>query len=410
MDVSSTVEYEFTDDGIRLIEEYNASLARKLLFIGSLAIILAAMVCVACAFGGREVPVASIPGLIWSHLKGVTYERMSDIWWDDYVVCQVRLPRILVACIAGASLSVCGVAVQSLMNNPLASPYTMGISSGAGFGATLAIVLGFSLGSTVGVYGVTVNSFIFGMMPVVVVLMLSRLVEMSPVTLILIGVAISEFFGSMTTLVFMGADEGSLQAAYLWEIGSLENVKWSAVPMMGTFLVAGSIALYLVSWKFNVLTLGEQTAKTMGVDAGRFRVIALTMLALMTMSVVCYVGIIGFVGLIAPHIVRAVIGSDNRYVMPASLFAGALIVLLADTAARVIATDAVPVGSIMGLFGAPVFLYLIFKRNSQFKGAWRCRSWRRSSAALTARTGSGPISATPPSRGASSSSRHCLPP
>ncbi len=386
MVISSNVEYEIADGEVRLIEEYNASLARKLLFIAGLAVILVVMVCVACAFGGREIPVASIPGLIWDHLNGATYERMSDLWWDDYVVCEVRLPRILVACIAGASLSVCGVAVQSLMNNPLASPYTMGISSGAGFGATLAIVLGFSLGSSVGVYGVTFNAFVFGMMPVVVVLMLSRLVEMSPVTLILVGVAISQFFGSLSTLVFLGADEGSLQAAYLWEIGSLENIKWEAVPLMGTFLIIGSIALYLVSWKFNVLTLGERTAKTMGVDANKFRIITLTLLALMTMSVVCYVGIIGFVGLIAPHMVRAVIGSDNRYVMPASLIAGALIVLLADTAARVLVSDAVPVGSIMGLFGAPVFLYLIFKRNSQFKGAWRCRSWTESSAASTART------------------------
>ncbi len=398
------MEYEITDDGIRLIEEYNASLARKLLFIGCLAIILAMMICVACAFGGRAIDVASIPSLIWDHLNGATYERMSDLWWDDYIVCEVRLPRILVACIAGASLAICGVAVQSLMNNPLASPYTMGISSGAGFGATLAIVMGFSLGSSIGVYGVTFNSFVFGMMPVVVVLLLSRLVEMSPVTLILVGVAISLFFGSLSTLVFLGADEGSLQAAYLWEIGSLENIKWNAVPLMGSFLVIGSIALYFVSWKFNVLTLGEQTAKTMGVDANKFRIATLTLLALMTMSVVCYVGIIGFVGLIAPHIVRAVIGSDNRYVMPASLLAGALIVLLADTVARVIVTDAVPVGSIMGLFGAPVFLYLIFKRNSQFKGAWRCPSWIRSSAVSAERTGCRRTSGTPRSSGNSSSS------
>ncbi len=407
MDISSNVEYEITDNGIRLIEEYNASLARKLLFIVGLAIVLAIMICVACAFGGREVDVASIPGLIWDHINGATYERMSDIWWDDYVVCEVRLPRILVACIAGASLAICGVAVQSLMNNPLASPYTMGISSGAGFGATLAIVMGFSLGSSIGVYGVTFNSFVFGMMPVVVVMMLSRLVEMSPVTLILVGVAISQFFGSLSTLVFLGAEEGSLQAAYLWEIGSLENIKWDAVPLMGSFLIIGSIALYLVSWKFNVLAFGEKTAKTMGVDANKFRIVTLTLLALMTMSVVCYVGIIGFVGLIAPHIVRAVIGSDNRYVMPASLLAGALIVLMADTAARVIATDAVPVGSIMGLFGAPVFLYLIFKRNSQFKGAWRCPSWIRSSVASAAGTEYRPTSATPRSNGGSLSSPPC---
>ena len=367
------MDYEITTDGIRVLEEYNASLGRKVLFISCIGIALFIMACVSCAFGGREVDVLSIPGLIWDHLSGVVYERQSALWWDDYVVCEVRLPRVLTACIAGASLAVCGAAVQSLMNNPLASPYTMGISSGAGFGATLAIVLGFSLGSTVGMYGVTFNAFVFGMMPVVAVLLLSRIVEMSPVTLILVGVAISQFFGSLSTLVFLGADEGSLQAAYLWEIGSIENVRWDAVPLMGVLLAVGSISLYAVSWRFNVLTLGEETALTMGVDANRFRIASLTLLALMTMSVVCYVGIIGFVGLIAPHIVRAVIGSDNRYVLPASMLAGALVLLVADSAAKILTADSLPVGSLMGLFGAPVFLYLIFKRSSQFNGAWRCR-------------------------------------
>lgn len=399
------MEFEQCDGGIRIVEEYNASLMRKVLFIASLAAALMVLACMSCAFGGREIDVLSIPGLIVDHLNGAVYERMSDAWWDDYVICQVRLPRVIAACIVGASLSICGVAVQSLMNNPLASPYTMGISSGAGFGATLAIVMGFSFGSGLGTYGISVNAFVFGMVPVVVVLMLSRMVEMSPVTLILVGVAISQFFGSLSTLIFIGADEGSLQAAYMWEIGSLVNIKWDAVPMMSVFLIIGSIALYLVSWKFNVLTLGEDTARTMGVDAERFRIVTLSLLALMTMSVVCFVGIIGFVGLIAPHMVRAVIGSDNRYVMPASLLAGALIMLAADTMARVWTVDELPVGSVMGLIGAPVFLYLIFKRNSQFKGAWRWRSWTASSVGTRARTGWNRICATRRSRGASSCSR-----
>ena len=358
------------DDGIRVVEEYNASIARKVTFILAMLAALVVMVCVSCSMGGREVDVLAIPGIILDWIVGVEPPYPSDAWWDSYIICEVRLPRVLAACVAGASLAICGAAVQSLMNNPLASPYTLGISSGASFGATLAIVMGFSMGSFIGVYGVAFNAFLFGMVPVVVVLMISKVVRLSPVALILIGVAISQFFGSLSTLVFLGADEGSIEAAYLWDIGSLVNVTWTDFRLMAVLMVVGSILLYTVSWKFNVLTMGEDSAKTLGVDVERFRVLTLALLALMTMSVVSFVGVIGFIGLIAPHIVRAIIGSDNRYVLPASLLAGALTLLVADSIARIWSYDALPVGTVMAMFGAPVFLYLIMKRNSQFKGAW----------------------------------------
>ncbi len=364
------MEYAESDDGIRAVEEYNASLARKVLFISGMLAALTAVVCVSGSTGGREIDVFSIPGIIWDHITGAVYEFGTDEWWDDYVLCSVRLPRIAIACIAGATLAICGAAVQSLMNNPLASPYTLGISSGAGFGATLAIIMGFSVGSSIGLYGVTFNAFLFGMMPVAAVLMISRTVRLTPVTLILVGVAISQFFGSLSTLVYISAEEESIQAAYLWEIGSVVNVTWDDFPFMAAMLLFGSAALYTVSWKFNVLTLGEDSAKTMGVDADRFRLLTMCLLALMTMSVVSFVGIIGFVGLLAPHIVRSVIGSDNRYVLPASLIGGALLLLCADSIARLWTKDLLPVGTVISLIGAPVFLYLIIRRNSQCKGSW----------------------------------------
>lgn len=364
------MQYVEDEEGIRIVEEYNASITKKVIFIAAMTIVLLVAICVSCSMGGRSVDVLSIPEIIWEHINGTVYPYPSDAWWDDYIICDVRLPRVLIACVAGASLAICGAAVQSLMNNPLASPYTLGISSGAGFGATMAIVMGFSMGNALGMYGTTFSAFIFGMIPVVVVLMVSKVVRLTPVTLILIGVAISEFFGSMSTLVFLGADEGSIEAAYLWEIGSIVNVTWTDFRLMAVLMVIGSIALYAVSWKFNVLTLGEDSAKTMGVNVERFRVLTMALLALMTMSVVAFVGIIGFVGLIAPHIVRSIIGSDNRYVLPGSLILGALTLLTADSIARICTADALPVGSVMALFGAPIFLYLVMRRNKQFRGAW----------------------------------------
>ena len=364
------MQFEECDDGIRIVEEYNASLSKKLLLIILLLAAIFVMVCVSGSMGGRNIDVWSIPSIIWEHIKGTVYEPATDEWWDDYILCSVRMPRIVIPLLAGGIIAICGAAVQSLMNNPLASPYTLGISSGAGFGATLAIILGFSLASNAGIYGITVNAFIFGMVPVVVILMISRLVRLTPVTLILIGVAISQFFGSLTTLAYMGADEGSMQAAYLWEIGSFENITWVAFPLMAAMLIIGGSLLYFSSWKFNVLALGEDSAKTMGVDAEHFRVIMMCLLALMTMSVVAFVGIIGFIGLIAPHIVRSLIGSDNRFVLPASLAMGALLLLCADSIARLWTGDLLPVGTVVSLIGAPVFIYLIVKRNSQFRGAW----------------------------------------
>ncbi|MBR2254794.1 MAG: iron ABC transporter permease [Candidatus Methanomethylophilaceae archaeon] len=364
------MRYEEDEDGIRVIEEYNASLSRKVTFIVLMTVAIVIVICLSGSAGGRHIDVMSIPGIIWDHIMGATYQWGTQEWWDDYVLVQVRMPRILISCVAGATLAICGAAVQSLMSNPIASPYTMGISSGAGFGATLAIILGFSLGNVTGMYGITFNSFVFGMIPVVVILMISRVVRMTPVTLILIGVAISQFFGSLTSLIYIGAEEGGITAAYLWEIGSIVNVKWADLPFMAAMLVIGGTLLYLASWKFNVIAMGEDSAKTMGVDANKFRLITMCLLALMTMSVVSFVGIIGFVGLIAPHVVRSVIGSDNRFVMPASLVGGALLLLCADSVARLGTSDLLPVGTVISLIGAPVFIYLILRRNSQFKGAW----------------------------------------
>lgn len=364
------MDYRSKDDGYAVVEEYNASVSRKISFAVISFLILLVLMCAACAVGSRTIDVISIPGIIFDHLNGVTYDFGTKAWWDDYIIWDVRLPRVIIACVAGASLAICGAAVQSLMNNPLASPYTLGISSGACFGAVLAIVSGFSFSSSIGTYGITSNAFIFGMLPVAVVLIISKSIRMTPVTLILVGVAISQFFGSLSTLVMMNADEGSLQAAYLWQVGTLNNAVWTDLPLMFIFLMIGSILLMIFSWKFNVLTLGDDSAKTLGVDANKFRITTMIVLALMTMSVVSYTGIIGFVGMIAPHMVRFVVGGDNKFVLPTSMIVGAIILLIADTISRMVVIESIPVGAVMSFIGGPIFIYLVIKRNSLFKGGF----------------------------------------
>ncbi|NLL95299.1 MAG: iron ABC transporter permease [Thermoplasmatales archaeon] len=363
--------YVETNDGYEIIEEYNASIARKVTFLIILAIILFLTFCFICTLDtGRDFSMFSVPRIIWNNIAGVTYEKYSAGWWDDYILIQKNLPRIAGATIAGASLAVCGATTQSLMNNPLASPYTMGMSSGACFGSVLAIVAGFSLGSSIGIYGVSFNAFIFGMIPVAIVIALSRVMTLTPVTIILIGVAVSQFFGSLTTLIQVGADEDTLQAAYLWQVGNFYNIGWSDLQLMSFFLIIGSIVLILMSQKFNILTLGDDSAKALGVDATVFRISCMALLALMTMSVVAFVGIIGFVGLIAPHMVRFVIGGDNKFVIPASILSGAVLLLVADTISRMITSDPIPVGAVMSCIGGPIFIYLILRRSSMFKGGY----------------------------------------
>lgn len=364
------MEYIETDDGYSIVEEYNASISRKVTLIIALAVSVFILMCFASTIGTGMVDTWDVPSIIWNHILGATYEYNSPEWWADYLVWEVRMPRAIMAIVGGASLALCGAAVQSLMGNPLADPYTMGIASGAVFGASVAIICGFSFGSAIGTYGIAVNAFVFGLIPVAVVLGLSKLITLNPVTLILVGVAISQFFGSITNLIMVGTDEESLQGAYLWQIGSLDGAVWSEIPLMLSLVIVSGVALYVVSWKFNVISLGDESAKTLGVDADRFRLIVLTLMALLTMSVVAFTGIIGFVGIIAPHIIRFLIGSDNKFVLPASVLMGALLLLSADCISRGIVSYSIPVGAIMSLIGGPIFIYLVVKKNSIFKGAW----------------------------------------
>jgi iron complex transport system permease protein len=363
------MEHSVSTDGSKsLAADYRRSILRNIAFIVILTLSTFIVMCFACSLGPRAIPVERIPSIIWNHLSGVIYSHGSSEWWDDTVIWNTRMPRIVTAVIGGGSLAICGAAMQSIFNNPMASPYTTGISSGACFGIVVAIVSGLSLGSALGLYGITANAFICGMIPVIVILVVAKINNMSPVTLILTGVAVSYFFGSLTTLVLVGATEDDLSVAYDWQVGTLHNITWNAFPLMFTMLILGSIILMLCSRQLNILTLGDDSAKTMGIDTEKFRLLTMALLALMTVSVVCYTGIIGFVGLIAPHMVRMVLGANNRYVLPASIFCGALLLLTSDTIARMIVSEYVPVGAVMAFIGGPIFLYLTLRKNS-FSGA-----------------------------------------
>ena len=268
--------------------------------------------------------------VIWNHIMGNEYEPRSRLWWADIFIWDTAMPHIIVGILAGAGLAVCGTLMQSVMVNPLADPYSTGISSGACFGAVLAIIVGFSLATFGEDSSIIVNAFIGAMIPVALIIVVAERIEMTPATLILVGTCISYFFTSMVTFFMISTDADTLSAAYMWQVGDIDDIGWSQIPFMLVVVVIGSVLSMFLSRKLNVMSLGDKSAISLGLDVRKFRILCLVLMAFITASIVAFTGILGFVGLVAPHIVRLVIGSDNRFVMPISMAVGALLLLVAD--------------------------------------------------------------------------------
>ncbi|MBQ8180038.1 MAG: iron ABC transporter permease [Candidatus Methanomethylophilaceae archaeon] len=348
-------------------EGYRKYLLRKTLFIVGCCIIVFALAGVACTLGNRDIGFLEVYQIIWEHIQGVSYEPGSPEWWDDYSVVNIRLPRIVMAIIAGMGLAIGGVAMQSIMSNPLADPYTTGISSGACFGAVTALIMGFSFSSILGQYGIVTNAFVCSLVPALAMIFISRISRTSPATLILAGTALSYIFNALTTLIMITADDEKLQTAYLWQIGSFEDAMWSEIPLMLVVTVIGSIFLIFTANKLNLLILGDESAKSLGLDASKYRTLCLIALSVVTASVISFTGIIGFVGLVVPHIVRMILGSDNKFLVPASMALGAVVLLAADLVGRTLTeVGELPVGLIMSFIGGPVFLYIILRQKKGY--------------------------------------------
>lgn len=339
-----------------IVERYHIAIIRKL------ALLAVCILGIVITFGLLSVSTYESLDLweayeiIINHLMGETYPVRSNEWWADKYIWETAIPRGLAAIITGASLAVAGALMQSLMNNPLADPYSTGISSGACFGAVSALIMGMSFATMASESGIVVNAFIGAMIPALIIIVISRKIQMTPATLILIGTALSYFFNSMVTYMMVTSDADTLQSAYMWQIGSLSSITWEELPLITLITTLGIVFSLVMARQLNILALGDNSAKTLGLDVESFRTLCLTILAVMTASVVAFTGIIGFIGLVAPHVVRLAIGSDNKFVIPISMAVGALLLIVADYFA---VTMALPVGIIMSVIGSPIFLILI---------------------------------------------------
>ena len=284
----------------------------------------------------------------------------------DHVVCYLRLPRVVVAIIAGFGLAIAGTVMQSTLKNPMADSYTTGVSSGAAFGATLSMVAGVSLFSSQS--GMLANAFVFSLAPTAMIILVTKFRRVSATSMILAGLAVMYIFSACTTTLKLWAEPEALASLYRWQVGTLNNMLWDNVPAMLVITAAGGIALMVLSNKINILSSGDENAESLGINAQNLRVVCLVIVSLITASIVCFTGTIGFIGLVSPHIVRIFIGADNRYLIPASGIFGALLLMVSDIIGRtIIAPSVLEVGVVTAFIGGPIFLYLIVR---QKKEAW----------------------------------------
>ncbi len=348
--------------------EYFAYTMKKIIFILALVAVAAVLFVYAITLSYMDLGFVETYQYILDHIMGVTYERGTEGWYKDYIIFNRNMPEATFAVIAGASLAVAGVAMQSVMNNPLADAYTTGISSGACLGVAIALVLGIEIvsGGIGSHIGLLVNAFIFALIPVGLILLVSKKLDESPTSLILAGTAITYFFNALTMAIMLVATDQTLGAVYSWQVGHIGGTTWDNIPFMAIVSIVGMILIFLMAGKLNIMSSGESSAKSLGLDIGTLRTICLLIMSFMVASVIAYAGIIGFVGLVCPHIVRTVIDADNRYVIPASAALGSVMMLGAMIISELMAGTymKVPIGVVLSFVGAPIFLFLIVRRNS----------------------------------------------
>ncbi|KMY69325.1 iron ABC transporter permease [Desulfocarbo indianensis] len=349
-----------------MIARYLSALKRRYLLMGALTVLLIALALQAVALGAYDLSPLKV---LWALLGRAEGPQAAVIW-------NIRLPRIVAAVVTGWGLGLSGLATQTLLRNPLASPFTLGISHGAIFGAAFAIVfLGAGAVSASalhtagpadfmfsGLYAITGLAFAGAMSATVVILILARLRKMSPSAVILAGVAMSSLFISGTILIQYFATEIEIASVVFWTFGDVARSSWGEILLLG--LVTLAVTLYFLRrrWELNALLAGDDSAQGLGVSVTRLRLTGMFLATLATALANAFHGVIAFLGLLAPHIARRMVGGDHRFLVPLSGLVGALLLLAADTLGRLaVGSGTLPVGVLTSFMGAPLFLYLLLK-------------------------------------------------
>lgn len=342
--------------------QYLASRTTRLVIIATAFALLIAAALSVTVRGIHDTGLADLARVIASQASFGAIPAPLDAQ-SELVLLHLRLPRVVMAMIAGAALSVAGVLMQAITRNPLVSPYTIGVSSAAAFGAAVAIMFGVGL-TGAGIYFIPLTAFVFALAAATAVFSMSWWRNMGPQAMILTGIALMYLFSAMTAAVQFIATEQQLARVVHWTFGSLNGVRWPAVAICGGVLAIVLPVMQAQAWRLNVLTVaGDDVARSLGVHVSRLRATAIVLSVVAAASVISFLGVIGFVGLIGPHVARMLIGSDHRYLLPFAAITGAALLLAADTIGRLaFAPVVVPVGIVVAFVGVPLFLHLILSR------------------------------------------------
>jgi iron complex transport system permease protein len=348
--------------GADLRVKYEKFVGRKTSLLIALIFAIILLAGYAATQGSADITVTEVYSAILARFMPGTFHSN---WFSDTIVWGLRLHRILLGIVGGIGLAIAGTVMQGILKNPLASPFTLGISSAAGFGAALAIVMG--AGFVGGQWLIVGNAFIFTILASLMVYALAKYKGITPETMILAGIAIMYLFSAMTSFLQYVGHAEQVQEVVFWMMGSLGRSSWEKVAIVSAVIAVCLPYLLLKSWDINAMGAGDETAKSLGVNVERTRIICMILVSFITAAVICFTGTIGFIGLVSPHITRMVIGGDNRFLLPASGLAGGLLLLAADTVARTIMAPVIlPVGIMTAFLGVPFFVYLFLRWKKEF--------------------------------------------
>ena len=340
---------------------------RRVGLLGALSLALLAAVVVAAGRGQLDVAPAEVIGSLL-HRLGLDLGPMPSHPQGDVTLWAVRFPRVVMAAVAGAALATAGALMQGIFGNPLAEPGVVGVSSGAALAASTVIVFDLAF---VGTWTVALSAFVGGLVTTILVYLLSRDGGRTEVvTLVLTGIAVNAVASAgLAFLLFLG-DQQAREEIVFWQLGSLNGSRWEQVGVAAPFMVVGLVVAMAMSRRLDLLALGDRAARHVGVDVERLRMGAIVVVALLTAAAVAFCGIIAFVGLVVPHLVRLLAGPGHRLLVPSSALGGALLLVVADLGARTLVAYAdLPIGMLTSLVGGPFFFWLI-RRARRTSGAW----------------------------------------
>lgn len=354
MSTRGTMEAVSTETGRHVLEVHTRLIRRRGILVAAMAVLTLLAILLDLTTGPSGMGISELWMVLSGHEDAT--RAMQVIFWN------VRLPIAMMAVLVGAALSLAGAEMQTVLDNPLASPFTLGVSSAASLGASLAIILGLGLPLVPPHMIVAGNAFVFALGSVLLLQYLARGgggIE----TLVLFGIALVFTFNALVALVQFMASADALQQLVFWSMGNLGSASWETVAALGAVTVLLFPFSLGASWKMTALRLGEERASSFGVDVARLRFFSLLRVSLLAATAVAFVGTVGFIGLVGPHIARLLVGEDHRFLLPASLCSGALVMSLASVASKMLVPGMLlPVGIVTSLVGLPVFFILIHRR------------------------------------------------